>query len=65
MKTSRKTGLLNLQSQRDSLRATTAKLAKMEQWDELEGKLKTLSNLDGLWNRLTSDLTLSRSGRLA
>ena len=65
MKDSRKQQLLSLQSQRDSLRANTTMLAKTEQWEELEGKLKTLSNLDSLWNRLTSDTTLSKAGRLA
>ena len=64
METSRKEQLLNLQSQRDSLRASTTKLAKMEQWDELEKKLETLGHMDRLWDRLTENETLSKHGRL-
>jgi len=57
--------LLGLQSQRDHLRSKLQAMTRMNQWTNERDELhKTLSHLDGLWNRLTTNTKLSKWGRL-
>ena len=63
-----KTQLLQLQAQRDSLRAKTQAMSRLGLFGkEFDEQMATLRHLDGLFFRLikTTDLTLSKHGRLA